>query len=283
MNNPLESYFRQPAIYVKLPSNGNFWPEGSIDMGDNSEIAVYPMTARDEIIMKTPDALLNGKSTVEVFKSCCPQIKDPWMMPTLDLDTLLIAVRIASYGETMGVTTEIPVTKNKLELEVNLVNALDNIPKNLPDTKLLLKSGLTLNLKPTTYKTMTQLAMRVYDEQKMIQTVQDSTLSEKEKIEKYTETFNKVANYNVDEMIECIVSIQMPEDNKTITEPGYINEFVQNIDLDTAKQIREKINYIKTHGVLQPFTTESPEEDVKQGAPEQFDVPMAFDNSLFFG
>ena len=130
---------------------------------------------------------------------------------------------------------------------------------------------------------MTQLAMRVYDEQKMIQTVQDSTLSEKEKIEKYTETFNKVANYNVDEMIECIVSIQMPEDNKTITEPGYINEFVQNIDLDTAKQIREKINYIKTHGVLQPFTTESPEEDVKQGAPEQFDVPMAFDNSLFFG
>ena len=146
MNNPLESYFRQPAIYIKLPSNGNFWPEGSIDMGDNNEIAVYPMTARDEIIMKTPDALLNGKSTVEVLKSCCPQIKDPWMMPTLDLDTLLIAVRIASYGETMGLQTEIPVTKNQLELEVNLVNALDNIPKNIPDTKLLLKSGLTLNL-----------------------------------------------------------------------------------------------------------------------------------------
>ena len=283
MNNPLESYFRQPAIYIKLPSNGNFWPEGSIDMGDNNEIAVYPMTARDEIIMKTPDALLNGKSTVEVLKSCCPQIKDPWMMPTLDLDTLLIAVRIASYGETMGLQTEIPVTKNQLELEVNLVNALDNIPKNIPDTKLLLKSGLTLNLKPTTYKTMTQLAMRVYDEQKMIQTVQDSTLSEQEKIEKYTETFNKVANYNVDEMIECIVSVQMPSEDKTISEPGYINEFVQNIDLDTAKQIREKINHIKTHGVLQPFTTQSPEEDVKQGAPPQFEVPMAFDNSLFFG
>ena len=115
MNNPLETYFRQPSIYITLPSGGTFWPEGSIDMGDNNEIAVYPMTARDEIIMKTPDALLSGKSTVEVIKSCCPQIKDPWMMPTLDLDTVLIAIRIASYGEQMAVSTEVPVTKTRLD------------------------------------------------------------------------------------------------------------------------------------------------------------------------
>ena len=282
MNNPLQTYFRQPSIYVKLPSDGEFWPDGSIDMGDNNEIGVYPMTARDEIIMKTPDALLSGKSTVEVIKSCCPQIKDPWQMPTLDLDTILIAIRIASYGENMSVSAETPVTKSRLDTSINLVDALDRIDKTKPDTTVILPAGLEVTLKPVTYRTMTQLALRVFDEQKMVQTVQDSSLSEEEKVSKYTETFNKVANYSVDEMLDCIVSVKTP-DEKVITEPGYIKEFVQNIDLATAKQIREKITEIKGHGVLKPFLASSTEEDVKAGAPETFEVPISFDNSVFFG
>jgi hypothetical protein len=35
------------------------------------------MTAKDELMFKTPDALLNGQSTVEVVKSCIPAIQDP--------------------------------------------------------------------------------------------------------------------------------------------------------------------------------------------------------------
>ena len=282
MNNPLETYFRQPSIYIKLPSDGAFWPDGAIDMGDNNEIAVYPMTARDEIIMKTPDALLSGKSTVEVIKSCCPQIKDAWMMPTLDLDTILIAIRIASYGETMALSTEVPVTKNRMDTEINLVDALERIDKTKPDTSVMLKSGLVVELRPTTYQMMTSLALRVFDEQKMIQTVQDSTLTEEEKVSKYTDTFNKVANYSVDEMLDCIVSVKTP-DEKIITEPGYITEFVTNMDLDTARQIRERITAIKQHGALKPFIASSSEEDVKAGAPETFEVPVTFDNSVFFG
>ena len=58
MNNPLETYFRQPSIYIKLPSGGKHYPMGAIEFNENSELAVYPMTAKDEIKMKTPDALL---------------------------------------------------------------------------------------------------------------------------------------------------------------------------------------------------------------------------------
>jgi len=28
--NPLKQYFRRPAIYLKLPSGGNFYPDGAI-------------------------------------------------------------------------------------------------------------------------------------------------------------------------------------------------------------------------------------------------------------
>lgn len=55
--NPLKQFFRQPAIYLRLPSNGDFWPAGSLQMTPNSELPVYPMTAIDEITYRTPDAL----------------------------------------------------------------------------------------------------------------------------------------------------------------------------------------------------------------------------------
>ena len=52
-NNPLTQYFRQPAVYVKLPSGGKYYSEGSIVMPANQELPVYPMTAIDEIAYKT--------------------------------------------------------------------------------------------------------------------------------------------------------------------------------------------------------------------------------------
>ncbi|MFZ9751439.1 MAG: hypothetical protein ACO3CN_04985, partial [Candidatus Nanopelagicales bacterium] len=55
--NPLARYFRKPAIYIRLPSNGEYWPTGSIEMPENRELPVYPMTAADEITYRTPDAL----------------------------------------------------------------------------------------------------------------------------------------------------------------------------------------------------------------------------------
>ena len=65
--NPLKQYFRQPAIYLRLPTGGKYWPPGSIELTHNGEFSVYPMTAIDEITYRTPDALFNGQeNTVEV-------------------------------------------------------------------------------------------------------------------------------------------------------------------------------------------------------------------------
>ena len=57
--NPLSQYFRQPVIYIKLPSNGKFYPPGTLDMPANNELPVLPMTAIDEITYRTPDALFD--------------------------------------------------------------------------------------------------------------------------------------------------------------------------------------------------------------------------------
>ena len=103
-NNPLAKHFRQPVLYLKLPSGGKWYPEGSLDLPVTGEIPVFAMTARDEITFKTPDALMNGSSTVQVIESCCPSIKDAWKMPAVDLDPVLIALRLATYGKELEFT-----------------------------------------------------------------------------------------------------------------------------------------------------------------------------------
>ena len=94
--NPLAKHFRQPEVYIDLPSQGKFYPQGAL--ATNKQLAVLPMTALDEINLKTPDALYNGTSMVNLIKSCVPSIIDPWSVPMLDFDTVLLGTKIASMG-----------------------------------------------------------------------------------------------------------------------------------------------------------------------------------------
>ena len=125
--NPLKKYYRQPKQYIKLPSGYKFYPEGAIQVPESGEIAVYPMTAKDELLFKTPDALLNGEATVTVIQSCVPAIKNAWAMPSIDVDAVLIAIRMATYGEKMSVPVTIPNTKIQRDFELNLQSSLDKL------------------------------------------------------------------------------------------------------------------------------------------------------------
>src|SRR6056300_1622120 len=98
---PLQKFYRQPKLYLSLPSDGKYYPPGVLETTETGEYPVYSMTAKDELAFKTPDALINGQSTVDVIQSCIPNIKNAWEMPSLDLDAALIAIRIATYGEHM--------------------------------------------------------------------------------------------------------------------------------------------------------------------------------------
>src|SRR6056300_286460 len=113
--NPLRKYFRQPKVYITLPSQGKYYPEGSIKMPENGEFPILAMTAKDELAMKTPDALLNGQATVDVIQSCVPNIKNAWQTPVVDIDAILIAIRQATYGNDMEFVSVCPNCNNRNE------------------------------------------------------------------------------------------------------------------------------------------------------------------------
>ena len=94
--NPLSKYYRQPTIYIKFPSGGKYYNDDVVVPTETGEHAVLPMTAKDDLAFKTPDSLMSGQSSVDVVKSCIPDILDPWKLTNYDVDTVLIAIRIAS-------------------------------------------------------------------------------------------------------------------------------------------------------------------------------------------
>ena len=130
--NPLAGYMRQPKIYIRLASGGAYWPQGSISIPENGELAVYSMTAKDELTFKTPDALMNGQAVVDVIQSCVPAIKDAWKCPNIDLDLILVAIRIATYGETMEITHRVPKIDEEVTHQIDLRVLLDQLSSGVP-------------------------------------------------------------------------------------------------------------------------------------------------------
>ena len=126
-NNPLKQYFRRPAIYLKLPSGGKMYAPGVVSIPESGELAVYPMTAIDEISSKTPDALYNGTAMADIIKSCIPDIKDPWSINSIDLDAVLIAIKSAAGGDDMSIGSQCPSCTEISDYAVNLVGILSQL------------------------------------------------------------------------------------------------------------------------------------------------------------
>lgn len=280
--NPLSKYYRQPSIYIDLPTKGQYYGPTVFTPTETGAVPVLPMTAKDELTFKTPDAMINGQATVDVIKSCIPNFKDPWQMTNYDTDVVLLGIRIATYGETMDINYTIPGTGEQQTYTVNCVALLEK----LKDVKIVdeatTKKGFRIKIKPLTYKTLTEIQVAQFEQQKIYSTVQNSSLSEYEKSEQFAKSFNKLNTINFDLLIKAIASITTPEGD-TVEDPKAIEEFCNNCETTIINEIQEKLIEIRTQAQIQPITVKSTEEQIKQGAPVSFQVPLTFDNSNFFG
>lgn len=276
----LSAYFRKEELKVSLPSKGAFYPPGSLEMDSNSEVGIFPMTALDELTLKTPDGLLSGESTYKVIKSCVPSIKDPWSMPSIDVDSVLIGIRIASYGENMKVTSIVPVTKTRQDHQINLITLLDSRKELQIDTKVMLGNGVTIVVKPSNYREMQSIRRETFEKQRLSKTITDSDMDPEAKEKEFNKIFEKLTMLNVQTLTDNIDAIITPDG--TFSDIGSKQEFVNNVQLQHVNLIRKKVDEINVIGSLPKYTVQSPEEDVKKGAPESYEVPVMLDNSDFF-
>jgi hypothetical protein len=280
LGNPLQKYFRQPKIYIRLPSNGKFWQPGSLEVTENGEYPVYAMTAKDELSFKTPDSLINGQSTVDVIQSCIPNIKNAWKMPNIDLDAVLIALRIATYGEMMDIETTVPEINEEKTFQLDLRQLLDQI-QTAQFNEVLEVDDLVIHLRPLNYNEFTQNALKTFEEQRIFSVLNNSdSMTEEQKIAKFNESFVKLTELNVTAIRDSISAIQIGND--TVTQQSYIDEFLRNADSKFFNAILDHIEIEKNKFAIKPLTVETDFDEQQRGAPATYQVPIVFDQSNFF-
>lgn len=249
--NPLQAFFRRPALYVRLPSDGQFWPPNSLDMPDNRELAVLPMTAIDEITYRTPDALFNGDAIVSVIASCVPSIRNAWDMPYCDLNTVLTAIRIASYGKTMPVETTCPACSTENEYEVDLQGVIANIA--MADYSSTVKHGdLEVYFRPMSYKMQTEINILQFEQQRILNMLPGAQeINDTEKATRIQAALKQITEITAKALSNTVKSIRTPQ--ALVTESEFIHEFLLNCDRKLFVKIRDHAIQLRVNDDFKPM------------------------------
>ena len=276
------SIMRQPKVYITLPSRGRYYPEGSLDPTVNGEYPVYSMTAKDEIILKTPDALMNGQGLADVIQSCMPNIKDAWTVPAIDLDVILVAIRLATYGNTMTLTINHETMDDSMDYEISLQEILEQLQSNTTwEERLEIRPDLVVFLKPIDYKTQTYTQISEFETQRLMSVIRDDTLDEDTKLAQFKTSFEKMTSRAMDIIVKAVHRIESA--SGTVTDPEFLEEFMKQCDREVFDKIKKRIAELNEKNQLKPLRIASTEEMLAKGAPEFIQVPFSFDAANFFG
>ena len=280
-NNPLMSFMRQPKIYIHLPSRGNFYPVDSIDYPESGQLAVYSMTARDELLLNVPDALMNGQAVVDVIQNCIPQIKNAWDIPSIDLDFILLSIRLATYGEQM----KTPVTLEggiEFEYHVDIRTIMDNILENsIWDSVISISPEITVFVQPLTYKHITKTSIQTFETQKILQLANNENLSDEEKQKSFRESFTRLTEVTIDVITNSISRIETVDG--VTDDKNFIKEYIDNVDKEVFNKIQKHLENLKEINSIKPITIPVTEELKLQGVTDDvITIPLTFDPSTFF-
>lgn len=272
-NNPLKQYFRRPAVFIKLPSGGKYYPPGVLDIPVNGELPVYPMTAIDEITTKTPDALYNGSAMAELIKSCIPNIKDPWAINSMDLDAILIGIRAAAGGNDLEIESTCPSCNDYGKYGINLINMLAQMLPGDYETEFKV-NDLSIKFRPLNYKEMNEASIGQFEIQRafvMLEQEQDEEVRK----EKGQEALRRVTQLTIKLLTGAIEFIQTP--TVRVTEKEYITDFLNNCDKNMYVAIRDYNADLKSNSEIKPLKIKCVHCN------HQYDQPFTLNTSDFFG
>jgi hypothetical protein len=211
------------------------------------------MTGKDEITLKNPDALINGEAVKSLIRSCVPGVLKPEELLSNDVDALIVAIRSASYGDSMDVISACPKCKHENAYAVDLSTLLAIADKLNPDYPVPLSSGLTVFVKPYTYKQQTKVATAAFKQTRAVSNLQQQDLTEDQKLKEFGKSLNALTEINLDLVANSIIKF-IDEKNgveiyNTPENLQMVLAFLQNISKTDSDLIRDTISKINLLGI----------------------------------
>lgn len=248
--NTLIAAYKKPAVYVALPSMGKWYdPKPKLSVDD--ELAIYPMSAKDELITKTPDALFNGEATVALIESCCPDIPNPRQMPINDLLVVLLGIRQASYGQEISVDIKCTECDHVNQMAVDSNILLSRVTVNETDPNIKLENGFKIKVKPYNIEDRTRLQIQQVKQQQVVANLMQAEQSgEASNSEQFGKAFVDIAELTVQLVSNCVLSVQTPEESsEEVTDPATIYEWVKTITRKDYDTIRERVESLSENNL----------------------------------
>lgn len=273
-DNPLAGYFRLPGLTVSLPTGGRYMPRGTVEFDRLGRLEVFAMGGTDEALLKSPDALMSGLAIEKMIQSCVPGIKSPKLLSAPDLDVILIAIRAASYGNTMDMEVQCPECDARSEFEVDLPTVLDTMSP-IPDIlELRLSSEVVLTLQPHTLDAQTKLLIRAYEENRKAQAL-DEDIPEERKAQILSETVDRVREFQDQSLSNAISYVTTPA--ATVMDRTHIIEFVKKMKREWKDKLLAEVEKINGLGIDRNLPV------VCSECKHEWTTVLEFNPSTFFG
>lgn len=252
-SNPLKQFYRVEKSSVKIPSRGKYYANNVIDINDDGEVSIYPMTAADEMQLRNPDALLTGAAISDVLKSCVPSLKEPKKLLSCDIDALMIGVRHASYGDDASMTVGCPKCESENEYSLNLEVLLNSTEVLEEEYDVVLHNGdVTVFVKPGTFASLMKRQRSAFEGAQVQKILLDPDLDEERRIKAFAQTFKKLTKISFELVVDSIHKIVYTDEEgetQEVTNKQHIDEFIRNISKAEVDRIEKKITEVNTVGI----------------------------------
>jgi hypothetical protein len=238
-DNPLQKLFRNKSYYLALPSDGAHYPSG-ITLSVENELGILPMTIRDEIILKSPDVLFNGEALYELFRSCCPDIKNPEEIPQCDIDAILIGIRMAAGKSDLEIASVCPECTQSAEYQLSLQTMLSSIAKITTDNTVTLDDNTVIEVRPYSLKSQVKSKIQAFHQQRMQQILNTDDIDQAAKTQAFDDAMTQSSLIQIALVADNIVRVT-PHDEQPVVDPSFILAWVENMDKFTYRLIIAKI------------------------------------------
>ncbi len=280
-HHPLSKWFRTPGVHVKLPSGGVYMPPGSIEFTMNGDLPVYPMRGADELLLKSPDALMSGYAIEELLKSCVPAIKLPRLISNPDLDVILLAIRAATYGDVMTFTQVCPSCQAENESHKNLSYLIGTMKPMDSDNSIRLSESVIVYVHPYNLVTTTRIGVATFEEARKLQALDQTEETDEnreslriEKAKQINASLKRISVLTTEAMADCIIKIV--SENNEVVDKRMIYEFLTNVSKQWTDSIQAKLDDMNQRGIDRHY------EMVCANCDHHWDAEIEFNPSTFF-
>lgn len=256
--NPLTADFKKiPGMSVTMPSGCVLYTNEVTDVAkERGEVHIRPMGIGNEMGLKTPDLLINGDGIANMMQDCIDEVIDPRGLFSCDVNTLLVASRIVSFGHTMKVRVDNPYhdpknekSQKTLTYDIDLRNCLHNSKSitSIDDLNVTLDNGQVVRMTPMTFAQSVDL-IKIE-----IESAAATLNTDAERAAFLTKKVKQIA-HNALKMIIDVTTL----DGQVISDRALVQDWYESIPRPLFNALKEKMDMVSALGADLSFDAHDP-------------------------